>query len=250
MMTSAYCQPCVSPVWDTGLACLALLEDGAEENREELVKRSRAGWASSSCWTSRATGGRTIPDLPGGGWAFQYENAYYPDLDDTAVVAWAMHLASDRDRYSEPIRRAADWLRGMQSRNGGFAAFDSDNTHYALNEIPFADHGALLDPPTSDVSARCVALMGQLGRSEDGDCLRRALEYLRAEQEANGSWFGRWGTNYIYGTWSVLSALEHVSDADTGDMVRRAAALAAVGAARGRRMGRDKRQLPGRRAKL
>jgi len=219
---TAYCQPCVSPVWDTGLACLALLEDGAEENREELS--NALGWLGELQLLDEPGDWRPDhPDLPGGGWAFQYENAYYPDLDDTAVVAWAMHLVSDRDRYSERIRRAADWLRGMQSRNGGFAAFDSDNTHYALNEIPFADHGALLDPPTSDVSARCVALMGQLGRSEDGDCLRRALEYLRAEQEANGSWFGRWGTNYIYGTWSVLSALEHVSDADTGDMVRRAA---------------------------
>ena len=134
-----------------------------------------------------------------------------------------MHLATDSNRYAESIRRAADWLRGMQSRNGGFAAFDSDNTHYALNEIPFADHGALLDPPTSDVSARCVALMGQLARPEDKNCLCRALEYLRAEQEPNGSWFGRWGTNHIYGTWSVLSALEHVTDAGAGDMVRRAA---------------------------
>jgi squalene-hopene/tetraprenyl-beta-curcumene cyclase len=134
-----------------------------------------------------------------------------------------MHLAPDRDRYAEAIRRAADWLRGMQSRNGGFAAFDSDNTHYALNEIPFADHGALLDPPTSDVSARCLALFGQLARTEDATCLRRLVEYLRAEQEADGSWFGRWGTNYIYGTWSVLSALEHVSTVDVGDMVKPAA---------------------------
>jgi squalene-hopene/tetraprenyl-beta-curcumene cyclase len=110
----------------------------------------------------------------------------------------------------------------MQSKNGGFAAFDSDNTHYVLNEIPFADHGALLDPPTSDVSARCVALLGRLARSEDADCLRRSVQYLRDEQEANGSWFGRWGTNFIYGTWSVLSALEHVPDADTTGMVKRA----------------------------
>jgi squalene-hopene/tetraprenyl-beta-curcumene cyclase len=218
----AYCQPCVSPVWDTGLACLALLEDGAESNREEL---SRAlGWLGELQLLDEPGDWQVNhPGLAGGGWAFQYENAYYPDLDDTAVVAWAMHLAPDRDRYAEAIRRAADWLRGMQSRNGGFAAFDSDNTHYALNEIPFADHGALLDPPTSDVSARCLALFGQLARTEDATCLRRLVEYLRAEQEADGSWFGRWGTNYIYGTWSVLSALEHVSEIESGDMVRRAA---------------------------
>ena len=218
---TAYCQPCVSPVWDTGLACLALLEEGAGSNDGEIARALE--WLGSlqlldvpGDWQA------DHPELAGGGWAFQYENACYPDLDDTAVVARAMHLAVDRDRYADSIRRAADWLCGMQSRNGGFAAFDSDNTHYALNEIPFADHGALLDPPTSDVSARCVALMGQLARTEDADCVRRALRYLRDEQEANGSWFGRWGTNYIYGTWSVLAALEHVPDADTTGMVKRA----------------------------
>lgn len=218
---SAYCQPCVSPVWDTGLACLALLEEGAESNYEE-VGRALAWLQKLQLVSDPGDWRQSHTGLAGGGWAFQYENAYYPDLDDTAVVAWAMHLATDRDRYAEPIRRAADWLRGMQSRNGGFAAFDSDNTHYALNEIPFADHGALLDPPTSDVSGRCVAFMGQLGRTEDAESVRLALRYLREEQEADGSWFGRWGTNYIYGTWSVLSALEHVPDADTTDMVNRA----------------------------
>ena len=219
---SAYCQPCVSPVWDTGLASLALLEDGAETNREALGRalewlRGLQLLEEPGDWRKRH------PGLAGGGWAFQYENAYYPDLDDTAVVAWAMNLAVDRESYEEPIRRAADWLRGMQSRNGGFAAFDSDNTHYVLNEIPFADHGALLDPPTSDVSARCVALMGQLARAGDADCLRRALEYLKGEQEPNGSWFGRWGTNYVYGTWSVLSALEMVPEFRGSEMVTRAA---------------------------
>jgi len=219
---SAYCQPCVSPVWDTGLACLALLEDGAESNREEVGRALE--WLGALQLLDQPGDWQTDhPWLAGGGWAFQYENVYYPDLDDTAVVAWAMHLAADRDRYAEPIRRAVDWLCGMQSKNGGFAAFDSDNTHYTLNEIPFADHGALLDPPTSDVSARCVALMGRLGRAGDEDCLRRAVDYLRGEQESNGAWFGRWGTNYIYGTWSALSALEQVSDIDTSDMVRRAA---------------------------
>lgn len=220
---TAYCQPCVSPVWDTGLACLALLEDGADTNRQELA--NAFDWLSPLQLLEDPGDWRTNhPNLDGGGWAFQYENIYYPDLDDTAVVAWAMNRATDRDRFEGSIRRAADWLCGMQSRNGGFAAFDSDNTHYALNEIPFADHGALLDPPTSDVSARCVALLGQLARSEDAETLGRAVQYLRAEQEADGSWFGRWGTNYIYGTWSVLSALEHVPGLAESDMVQRAAA--------------------------
>jgi len=219
--SSAYCQPCVSPVWDTGLACLALLEESAGSNSDEVDMALQ--WLGELQLLDEPGDWRqSHPGLAGGGWAFQYENAYYPDVDDTAVVAWAMHLAAEGNRYADPIRRAADWLRGMQSKNGGFAAFDSDNTHHVLNEIPFADHGALLDPPTSDVSARCVALFGQLKRSEYADCLRRALEYLRVEQEPNGAWFGRWGTNYIYGTWSVLAALEHSSDIDTSDMVRRA----------------------------
>ncbi len=117
------------------------------------------------------------PGLAGGGWAFQFANSYYPDLDDTAVVAWAMHQARDSARYSESVRRALDWLVGMQSKEGGFAAFDADNTCYYLNKIPFADHGALLDPPTSDVTARVVTVLARIGRPEDkevpaqGGCL-------------------------------------------------------------------------------
>jgi squalene-hopene/tetraprenyl-beta-curcumene cyclase len=147
------------------------------------------------------------PGVAGGGWAFQFANPHYPDLDDTAVVAWAMHQAHNSDEYTESVRRALDWLVGMQSEDGGFAAFDADNTYYSLNRIPFADHGALLDPPTSDVTARVVTVLARVGRPEDKAALSRAIAYLRAEQEADGSWFGRWGTNYIYGTWSVLTAL-------------------------------------------
>jgi squalene-hopene/tetraprenyl-beta-curcumene cyclase len=147
------------------------------------------------------------PSLAGGGWAFQFANGHYPDLDDTAVVAWAMHQSSNQARYAESVDRALDWLVGMQSKDGGFAAFDADNTHYYLNKIPFADHGALLDPPTSDVTARVVTVLALIGRPQDKDALERALAYLREQQEPDGSWFGRWGTNYIYGTWSVLTAL-------------------------------------------
>jgi squalene-hopene/tetraprenyl-beta-curcumene cyclase len=110
----------------------------------------------------------------------------------------------------------------MQSKNGGFAAFDADNTSYYLNKIPFADHGALLDPPTSDVSARVVTVLGLINRPQDGPCLKRAIAYLRAEQEQDGSWFGRWGTNYIYGTWSVLTAFAHAGVSPQDPAVRRA----------------------------
>jgi squalene-hopene/tetraprenyl-beta-curcumene cyclase len=220
---SAYCQPCVSPVWDTGLASLALLEESRNRDSEPL--RRALDWLKDRQLHNEAGDWREAhSDLEGGGWAFQYENAYYPDLDDTALVAWAMRAIKLGDRYTPSIRRAADWLRGMQSANGGFAAFDTDNTRDYLNEIPFADHGALLDPPTSDVTARCVALFARLDRAEDRSCLDRALAFLRSEQEADGSWFGRWGTNYIYGTWSVLSALEFVPEARCEDLVRRAVA--------------------------
>src|SRR5262249_51884273 len=129
------------------------------------------------------------------------------DLDDTAVVIWGMHRSGEQGRYRENIDRALNWLAGMQCRDGGFAAFDVDNTHYNLNHIPFADHGALLDPPTSDVTARVLTAMSIVDRPQDRPVIARALEFLRREQTHEGAWFGRWGTNYIYGTWSVLAAL-------------------------------------------
>jgi squalene-hopene/tetraprenyl-beta-curcumene cyclase len=135
---------------------------------------------------------------------------------------WAMHQARGAERYTESVRRALDWLTGMQSKNGGFAAFDADNTSYYLNMIPFADHGALLDPPTSDVTARVVTVLARIGRPQDSEALGRALAYLRKEQEPDGSWFGRWGTNYIYGTWSVLTAFAQAHISGDDPAVRRA----------------------------
>jgi squalene-hopene/tetraprenyl-beta-curcumene cyclase len=206
----AYCQPCVSPIWDTGLVCQALLEVATAA----AVERAERGLK----WLEP----RQILDLEGdwvewrpgvrpGGWAFQYANAYYPDVDDTAVVAMAMDRADglgNGRRYQNAIARAREWIIGMQSSNGGWGAFDADNDYQYLNNIPFADHGALLDPPTEDVSARCVSMLAQLGeRVEASPALAKAVEYLRQTQRDDGSWFGRWGMNYIYGTWSVLCAL-------------------------------------------
>lgn len=211
----AYCQPCFSPVWDTGLACLSL--QSVAPGRANRISVQRAlDWLRHRQLVDEPGDWRNgHPRLKGGGWAFQYTNPHYPDLDDTAAVAWAMLQADEQvgaADFEHEIGLAADWLCGMQSRNGGFAAFDSDNTSHYLNEIPFADHGALLDPPSSDVTARCVALLSRLNRPGDKDTLKRALQYLGREQETDGSWFGRWGTNYIYGTWSVLSGLETVRE--------------------------------------
>ena len=206
----AYCQPCVSPVWDTALACHTLLEVGGEE--EEARARAGLDWlAPLQVLDVKGDWAAQRPNVRPGGWAFQYANAYYPDVDDTAVVATAMDRShngrSDRP-YDERIARAREWVEGLQSKNGGWGAFDADNEYYYLNHIPFADHGALLDPPTSDVSARCVSMLAQLGDTiETSPRLKAGVDYLLAEQEPDGSWFGRWGMNYIYGTWSTLCAL-------------------------------------------
>jgi squalene-hopene/tetraprenyl-beta-curcumene cyclase len=213
----AYCQPCLSPVWDTALAALALQETGKggdTMNNVATPALTRAyDWLKSKQLSDEPGDWRiSKPDLAGGGWAFQFENPYYPDVDDTAVVGFAM-AESHLPNLDESIHRATRWIVGMQSKNGGYGAFDVDNTCYYLNEIPFADHGALLDPPTSDVSARCAMLMARVAQdhAEYLPALERTIAYIRGEQEAEGSWFGRWGTNYLYGTWSVLLGLEQTA---------------------------------------
>jgi squalene-hopene/tetraprenyl-beta-curcumene cyclase len=200
----AYCQPCLSPIWDTGLVCHALLETVGEQARLQACKGLE--WLIpkqildvQGDWVARR------PDLRPGGWAFQYVNAHYPDVDDTAVVVMAMDRAGGM-QFKEPMRAAREWIIGMQSANGGWGAFDADNEYYYLNNIPFADHGALLDPPTEDVTARCVSMLAQIGESETPK-IKRAIDYLRRTQREDGSWYGRWGMNYVYGTWSVLCAL-------------------------------------------
>ena len=204
----AYCQPCLSPVWDTSLAALALQEADKNKNKQALLRAY--DWLKSK-QLSDEPGDWQIqkPNLAGGGWAFEFENPHYPDVDDTAVVAFAM-ADSDYPGLEDSIQRATKWVVGMQSENGGHGAFDADNTCYYLNEIPFADHGALLDPPTADVSARCLMLMSRTLDilPANRKAIKRSITYLRNEQEDDGSWFGRWGTNYIYGTWSVLLGLE------------------------------------------
>lgn len=216
----AYCQPCLSPVWDTGLALHAMLEAGLGRDDPEV---------SGACEWLR---GRQILDVPGdwtanrghvrpGGWAFQYWNDYYPDVDDTAVVVMGLHRA-DAETYREAIARGTEWIIGMQSGCGGWGSFDADNEHYGLNNIPFADHGALLDPPTADVTARCLGMLAQVGYTRENPVVARALDFLKREQEEDGSWFGRWGTNYIYGTWSVLSALNAVGEDPQAPYVRKA----------------------------
>ena len=214
----AYCQPCLSPVWDTGLAGHAIAE--ADSAAAPGIETACAWLVGRQVTGIKGDWALLRPDTPPGGWAFQYENPHYPDVDDTAVAGMLLHRNGDPS-HAGAVARARDWVIGMQSRNGGWGAFDADNTHHFLNHIPFADHGALLDPPTSDVTARCVSFLAQLGHQSSEPVLRRALDFLRAEQEADGSWFGRWGTNYIYGTWSVLCALNAAGVSQHDPVVRR-----------------------------
>jgi squalene-hopene/tetraprenyl-beta-curcumene cyclase len=219
-----YCQPCVSPVWDTALTCHALLELGGEA-AEAAAGRGLDWLVPRQVLDVKGDWAERRPDVRPGGWAFQYNNAHYPDLDDTAVVVMAMDRARARVGavFDTPIARGTEWVRGLQSRDGGWAAFDADNTQHYLNNIPFADHGALLDPPTDDVTARCVSMLAQLGVDRENPEIKTALDYMARSQMADGSWFGRWGVNYIYGTWSVLCALNAVGLTGEDPMVRRAA---------------------------
>jgi squalene-hopene/tetraprenyl-beta-curcumene cyclase len=220
----AYCQPCMSPVWDTALVCHTLLEVGTQP----AVAASVAGLKWLELLQVLDVAGDWAewrPDARPGGWAFQYANPHYPDLDDTAVVVMAMDRAQKavgERRFQPAIERGREWVAAMQSHNGGWGAFDADNTYFYLNNIPFADHGALLDPPTEDVTGRCVSMLAQLGeREEASPALQRALDYLHRTQVAEGSWYGRWGMNYIYGTWSVLCALNAAGlDPDAPEMRR------------------------------
>ena len=201
-----YCQPSLSPIWDTALVSQALIE--TENNKPSIEIENALDWLKDQQLSNEPGDWRIQkPELDGGGWAFQYSNYYYPDLDDTSMVAWAMQRTNN-DKYAESIKRAAIWVAGMQSRGGGFGSFDINNTHFYLNEIPFADHGALLDPPTADVTGRAIALLSLANRKKYTENIKAGIDYLKIEQENDGSWFGRWGTNYIYGTWSVLTALE------------------------------------------
>jgi squalene-hopene/tetraprenyl-beta-curcumene cyclase len=229
----AYCQPCVSPIWDTALASHALLEVDDRPSRERAALGLR--WLKSrQILDVRGDWIAQRPDVRPGGWAFQYDNPHYPDLDDTAAVVLAMdrlsHLSEQPStEFDEAIDRAVEWTLGLQSRNGGWGAFDADNTREYLNNIPFADHGALLDPPTEDVTARCVGMLAQLDLSQHRGAMERGLRFLRRTQLADGSWYGRWGMNYIYGTWSALSALHAVGvDREAPEMRRAAAWLVSI----------------------
>jgi squalene-hopene/tetraprenyl-beta-curcumene cyclase len=204
-------QPCVSPVWDTCIAMVALEEAGLPADHPALVKA--AEWMLSKQVLGPGDWQIKNKDGEPGGWAFEFRNDFYPDVDDTAFVLMALQRVKypDPQRMEGAIRRGIQWLLSMQNSDGGWAAFDRDNDRKTLCNIPFADHNAMIDPSTADVTARVVECLGRFGWPAEHAAIQRAVKFLLKDQSDDGSWFGRWGVNYVYGTSGVLRALETVS---------------------------------------
>ena len=215
-------EPCQSPVWDTALAAIALVDSGLAPNHPALV---RAGeWLLQEQIYRGGDWQVKNPDTPPGSWAFEFENDTYPDVDDAAIVMIALAALDLPDRATQVrgIERGLQWTLSMQSANGGWGSFDVDNTKRFLTQIPFADFGATLDPPTEDVTAHVLELLGRLRYRGDFPPARRGLDYLYAQQEADGAWWGRWGVNYLYGLGAVLPALAALAEPMTQPAVRQA----------------------------
>ena len=212
-------QACMSPVWDTAWVVRALHVAGVP-SRHPAMQRA-VDWllkeqiVVGGDWQVRCKG------VECGGWAFEFDNDLYPDIDDAAVVVLALLEGGERERVRAAVDRAVRWILAMRSSNGAWAAFDRDNTRYLAYSIPFADFGAMIDPPSEDVTAHVLEMMGALGYDEREPHVESGLSYLRATQTPGGSWFGRWGVNHVYGTWCVLDALEALKSG--ADMMLRGA---------------------------
>jgi len=217
-------QPCVSPTWDTALTCKALLDSGVPGTHPALVRA--AEWLIANQIFEPGDWSVRNPHLEPGGWAFEFANDWYPDTDDSAVILMALQRIEvpDRVAHRRALAHGTNWTLGMQSRNGGWGAFDTDNTAEFLNRIPFADMEAMIDPPTEDLTGRLMELMGNLGFDLGYGRARRAHAFLLRTQRADGSWWGRWGSNFVYGTWSVLAGLRAIGETPDAPHVRRAVA--------------------------
>lgn len=215
-------QPCLAPIWDTSLAMNALVESGLPANHPALL--NAAAWLIQGQILRRGDWQVKRPNLPAGGWPFQFRNDFYPDTDDTAMVLMALKKVRlpDRTDIRQIIKVGLGWFLGMQSESGGWGSFDADNTRFLLNHIPFADHGALLDPPTEDLAGRGLETLGTYGETAAHPEAAKALAFIKETQCADGSWYGRWGVNYIYGTWSVLRGLQAIGENMNAPYVRRA----------------------------
>jgi len=205
-------QPCFSPIWDTSLTMITLLETGLARDHQSII--GGAEWLIKKQVSSEGDWKDKVSDGEPGGWYFQFENEFYPDTDDTAVVLMALCKSKipNEKRRKEELIRGLRWFLKMQGSDGGWGSYDRDNNKHILNNIPFADHGALLDPSTSDLTGRGLEILGLLGFDQHYPPARKAIQFLKKEQEKDGSWYGRWGVNYIYGTWSALSGLRVIGE--------------------------------------
>lgn len=203
-------QPCVSPVWDTAQAVFALGEAGVSRNDPRLLKA--ADWLLSKEVRHKGDWAVKVPKAEPGGWYFEFNNEFYPDVDDSAQVLLALNKVDNpRERYQYDVsQRAIDWIFAMQCRNGGWASFDKDNTKMIFEHVPFADHNAMLDPPTVDITGRILEMLATYGYTSKDRRIEKAIRFIYKEQESDGSWFGRWGVNYLYGTFLVLRGLEAI----------------------------------------
>jgi squalene-hopene/tetraprenyl-beta-curcumene cyclase len=213
-------EACQSPVWDTALAMVALRDAGVTAEHPAMTRGAR--WLLEE--EVRVPGDWAVrrPDLEPGGWAFEFENDNYPDLDDTAEVIMALRAAAypEAQRVEAAVRRGVSWTFGMQCRDGGWAAFDVDNTRRLCTELPFCDFGEVIDPPSADVTAHVVEMLAEEGLASEPQ-VRRGVEWLLREQEADGSWFGRWGANHLYGTAAAVPALLRAGVAPGHPAIRR-----------------------------
>src|SRR5712672_430140 len=216
-------QPCMSPVWDTAYAMFALGEAGVPANDPRMVKS--ADWILQK--QVRTVGDWKVKNKEGqpGGWYFEFNNEFYPDVDDSAMVCLALsRVEHPNGRYQrESVQRAVDWILSMQCKNGGWASFDKDNDRMVFQYVPFADHNAMLDPATVDITGRILECLATYGYDKNHPAVTKALKFIRNEQEPDGSWFGRWGVNYIYGTALVLRGLEAMAVDNHEPMVQQAA---------------------------
>jgi squalene-hopene/tetraprenyl-beta-curcumene cyclase len=217
-------QPCVSPVWDTAMVLNALCVAGLPAT--DVAASAGANWLVQREVRRRGDWALMTPDLEAGGWVFEYRNGFYPDIDDTAMVLIALARARQNDLAGSrmSIDRGLRWMLGMQNRDGGWAAFDRDIDREVLTKIPFADHNAMLDPSCPDITGRVLEALGLHGYGLGHPQVQRGIAYLRKSQEKSGAWYGRWGVNYIYGTWQVLAGLESIGFDMSDPMVQRAAA--------------------------
>src|SRR3989338_3232213 len=216
-------QCCISPVWDTPWACVALAEAGLPKDHPALLHASR--WLLKKQITyMHGDWSIKCPHVEPGGWSFEFENTYFPDVDDTIQVVHVLKKVKLPEKEVKPaIDRALTWMLAMQNDDGGWGAFDKNNNQELVNKIPFSDHGACLDPSSPDITGRMIELLATEGMSVSDDPVHRAIQYLVRTQEDFGGWFGRWGINYIYGTWAVLTGISALRKRSLSPLLRRGA---------------------------